>query len=144
MSKIKPKYVTFKQAKWLKEKGLVANCKRYWVKYTNTKYKEMSNIELEDLDREIGIGGNLIIPKYEQHQVVDWLVDTHNIWVEVTPDSYGDLWYVKLLVSSESLWNNIDKRHEILTAHRKFNCEHKSRQDAYLAAFDYILNKNLI
>ena len=83
---IKPTYVTGEQAKLLKEKGLIANCKRYWVKYSNTEYKEMSDIQLEDLDREIGIGSNLIIPKYEQWQVVEWALKNYNIWISVQPN----------------------------------------------------------
>jgi hypothetical protein len=123
-NKIEPRYVDFNTAKLLKEKGLVANCKRYWVKYTNTEYKEMSDVELEDLDREIGIGGNLIIPKYEQWQVVEWLRDNHGIWVYA--DFLGSWMYVIVLLKDNS-------RREI----HHFN----SPQKAYSAAFDYILKK---
>ena len=130
---IKPAYVTFEQAKWFKEKGLIANCKRYWVKYSNTEYKEMSDIQLEDLDREIGIGSNLIIPKYEQHQVVEWLRVNHGIWISV------DMVYE---TTQTGFWYSIRQSKE----DDKAICsnEYPTPQEAYSAAFDYIFNKNLI
>jgi hypothetical protein len=70
---IKPNCVTFQQAKLLKEKGLVAKSDRYWVKMTEDSYTEMTDRRLEDLDSDIGIGGNLVITKYQQWQVVEFL-----------------------------------------------------------------------
>jgi hypothetical protein len=130
---IKPAYVTFEQAKWLKEKGLIANCKRYWVKYSNTEYKEMSDIQLEDLDREIGIGSNLVIPKYEQWQVVEWLRVNHGIWISV------DMVYE---TTQTGFWYSIRQSKE----DDKAICsnDYPTPQEAYSAAFDYILNNNLI
>jgi hypothetical protein len=130
---IKPEYVTFEQAKWLKEKGLIANCKRYWVKYSNTEYKEMSDIQLEDLDREIGIGSNLIIPKYEQWQVVEWFRVNHGIWISV------DMVYE---TTQTGFWYSIRQSKE----DDKAICsnDYPTPQEAYSAAFDYILNNNLI
>jgi hypothetical protein len=137
IQEIKPTYVTFEQAKWLKEKGLVANCKRYWVKYTNTEYKEMSDVELDNLDREIGIGGNLIIPKYEQHQVVEWLRINHGIWVSVNI-AMDDKWYFEL-------YNLKVKRNaEIIIEDENVTDFHNSTKEAYSAAFDYIKDNDLI
>lgn len=124
-----PTYVTWEQAKWLKEKGLVSDCKRYWVNYSNSEYKEMSNIQLEDLDREVGIGGNLIIPKYEQWQVVEWLRVNHGIWVYVK-QGYLWEWYIETIENNPVL------------VHR--DGLENSPQEAYSAAFDYIKDKELI
>jgi hypothetical protein len=132
MEKIEPTHVTFEQAKGLKEKGLIANCKRYWVKYSNAEYKEMSDIQLEDLDREIGIGSNLIISKYEQHQVVEWLRVNHGIWISV------DMVYE---TTQTGFWYSIRQSKE----DDKAICsnEYPTPQEAYSAAFDYVL-KSLI
>jgi hypothetical protein len=70
---IKPHYTTFEQSQLLKEKGLVAKSDRYWVKMTEDSYTEMTDRRLEDLDSDIGIGGNLVITKYQQWQVVEFL-----------------------------------------------------------------------
>jgi hypothetical protein len=126
---IKPAYVTFEQAKWLKEKGLIANCKRYWVKYSNTEYKEMSDNQYEDLDREIGIGSNLIISKYEQWQVVEWLRVNHGIWITVTS------------ISQESWQWHITKPGDSLG--KLYEEDFYSPQEAYEAAIEYCL-RNLI
>jgi hypothetical protein len=126
---IKPTYVTFEQAKGLKEKGLIANCKLYWVKYSNTEYKEMSDNQYEDLDREIGIGSNLIISKYEQWQVVEWLRVNHGIWITVTS------------ISQESWQWHITKPGDSLG--KLYEEDFYSPQEAYEAAIEYCL-RNLI
>ena len=126
---IKPAYVTFEQAKWFKEKGLIANCKRYWVKYSNTEYKEMSDNQYEDLDREIGIGSNLIISKYEQWQVVEWLRVNHGIWITVTS------------ISQESWQWHITKPGDSLG--KLYEEDFYSPTEAYEAAIEYCL-RNLI
>ena len=146
---IKPHYVDFNTAKLLKEKRLVADCKKYWVKYTDTEYKEMSDIQLEDLDREIGIGGNLVIPKYEQWQVVEWLRVNHGIWVYSYPihpfnsdedDGYPKTVWISKIISTNYVFQEkfIDSDNGLAVNH------HNSPQEAYSAAFDYIRLNNLI
>lgn len=127
-NKIEPRYVDFNTSRLLKEKGLVANCKRYWVKYSNTEYKEMSDIQLEDLDREIGIGGNLVIPKYEQWQVVKWLRVNHGIWITLYPyDEFREDLFLYLIVKRNG---NIKDKYP-----------YNSPQEAYSAAINHILNE---
>ena len=128
---IKPHYVDFNTAKLLKEKRLVADCKKYWVKYTDTEYKEMSDIQLEDLDREIGIGGNLVIPKYEQWQVVEWLRIKHGIWVSICP-------------SINTNFEFMIYKKDVIYGSGKYKSNFNSPQEAYSAAFDYIRLNNLI
>jgi|688.fasta_scaffold00112_124 hypothetical protein len=128
---IKPNYVTFEQAKLLKEKGLVVKSDRYWVKMTEDSYTDMTDWRLEDLDSDIGIGGNLVITKYQQWQVVEFLRINYGIWVGVTMYINHDGRFY-----SANIQNNDNK-------HQSFN-GHKSPQEAYSAAFDHILNNNLI
>jgi len=123
---IKPNYVTFQQAKLFKEKGLVAKSDRYWVKMTEDSYTEMTDRQLEDLDSDIGIGGNLVITKYQQWQVVEWLGVEKGILVTIRFPFYGFAIYNKDSYMAGSLSD--------------FN----SPQEAYSAAFDYIINNNLI
>jgi hypothetical protein len=153
--KIEPTYLTFEQCKMLKEKGLNAICQRYWVRWSSTDYKEMSNIELVTLDYEIGIGNNLITPKYEQWQVVEWLRLEHNIFVSILHkdvrnqptenntyiDFKGFTFYVvstleyKHLMSEEidtMLNGGIGKGWGIV---------YNSPQEAYSSAFDFILKE---
>jgi len=138
---IEPAYATFEQAKKLKELGLLVKSDKYWVMMTKDEYTEMSDVQLDDLDHSVGIGGNLIIAKYQQWQIVEWLRINHGIHVEVSCYVYGELWYANLNVCSKEVWEDEDKRHNILTAYHKFNNGHKSKKEAYSAAFDHILNK---
>lgn len=76
-------------------------------------------------------------------EVVMWLYEKHGIWVYTECDCYGQEWYSKISVASKQNWENLDKRHKIVSAFRKFNSEHKSPTEAYEAAIEYTLN-NLI
>lgn len=76
-------------------------------------------------------------------EVVMWLYEKHGIWIIVDCDCYGILWYANLSVASEKNWDNIDLRHEIISASKKFPNEHNSPTEAYEAAIEYTLN-NLI
>jgi hypothetical protein len=128
MEQIRPAYATFEQAKKLKEKRFNEICFSW--------YSDVG-------DRILYGAAEMDFKAPEQWQVVEWLRVNHGIHLEVSCDVYGELWFVKLEVCSKEVWDDLDKRHKILTAHRKFNNEHKSKQEAYSAAFDYILN-NLI
>jgi hypothetical protein len=129
---IEPAYATFEQAKKLKEKGFNVPCVNYYTpKFTVHGLRNLiRNSELDDF-----------YSAPEQWQIVEWLRINHGIHVEVSCDVYGEFWYVNLKVCSKEVWEDEDKRHNILTANRKFINEHKSKQEAYSAAFDYILNK---
>jgi len=133
---IKLSYITFEQAKLLKEKGLVAKSDKYWVKMTKDSYTEMTDRRLEDLDSGIGIGGNLVITKYQQWQVVEWLLLKYGIWVGVNP-----------LLNNKFFYNIIDLKSKSLlpiNSGDESNYNYTSPQEAYSAAFDYIINNNLI
>jgi hypothetical protein len=142
-----PTYVTFEQAKLINNE--IRNKKKCYL------YKDGSEVTdqfISDkfngnipapMDVAKSVWSNSFIERPEQWQVVEWLRVNHSIWVSVVTDCYGESWYVNLDVCSKEVWENVDKRHDILSAYRKFNNEHSSPQEAYSAAFDYVLN-NLV
>jgi hypothetical protein len=129
---IQPAYATFEQGKKLKEKGFNQRTKMVWLDALGQHLREV-HLSLELNYKEYNAP--------EQWQIVEWLRINHGIHVEVSCDVYGELWYANLFVCSKEVWEDEDKRHNILSAHNKFINEHKSPQEAYSAAFDYILNE---
>ena len=120
------KEVSFSIAKLLKEKGIIFETKLYYsseTKVTSVSYNEFAAPTVAE--------------------VVMWLYEKHGIWISVECDVYGKLWYAKFTVASKSLWENEDKRHEVLTSFRKFYNEHDTPTKAYEAAIKHTLN-NLI
>jgi len=75
--------------------------------------------------------------------VQDWLLTKYGIHLNIDCDCYGNLWYSKLFVASEKNWDDLDKRHDIISAFRKFHNEHISQTEAKIAAIEYTIN-NLI
>ena len=154
MTLIQPAYVTFEQAKLLKEKGFNLECENFYRKEKyGKKFYLTTGIEY-DSDRNCiwdwnlngGQSGNLskVIPypnentaiyysAPEQWQVVEWLRINHGIWISVD--------------------NLIDNRFYFSVRHTNTNnyasrtgCNEEGYslpQEAYSAAFDYVLN-NLI
>jgi len=113
---IQPAYVTFEQAKWLKEKGFRHNIEgglRYEMGGTT------STNGFWDYN----------ICKYEQWQVIEWLRVNHGIHIVIMPKQLPDnsvvyyIWKGKKATFKETFYN--------------------SPQEAYSAAFDYVLT-NLI
>jgi hypothetical protein len=127
---IKPTYVTFEQAKRLKEKGFDIECK-------------MCVEEGDERPLPFNCGNtihkNSLHPYYsapEQWQVVEWLLQTYKIDVDVSANRVlhtekakgyiAEIYTPKVCVPNWELGGN-----------------HKNREEAYSAAFDYVLN-NLI
>jgi hypothetical protein len=79
---------------------------------------------------------NLSIPSYhapEQWEVVEWLIVNHGIWVSTDFSEVDESFTYKIhLIKSNKL-------PRIFT-----DCGYDSSQEAYSAAFDYILSNNLI
>ena len=111
MNKIEPHYVNFNTAKLLKEKGFDGECTEYYLKdgidYSYPK-PENWNLKSDTISRP------------EQWQVVEWLRLNHGIHLGVSCDAYGKFWYANLNVCSKEVWEDEDKRHNILSAHNKF------------------------
>jgi hypothetical protein len=124
-------YVNFNQAKLLKAKGFDEECSEYYLKDgINYSYPNPENWNLK-IDT---------ISRPEQHQVVEWLRVNHGIWIQ-TPYSYNDgnvycwtICKINEIESEQNCWlSGLDT--EIVG--------YASPQEAYSAAFDYVLT-NLI
>ena len=72
-----------------------------------------------------------------------WIYEKYGIWIFAECDCYGEEWYSKISVASKTLWENLDKRHEIVSAFRKMIKTNHPPTEAYLQAIEYTL-KNLI
>jgi hypothetical protein len=137
MENIQPTYATFEQAKWLKEIGFNEKCSHYYIdnfqnfKHDGTLYKcglpdknENKNL-FQFVTRK---NQPHLCNAPEQWQVVEWLRVNHGIWIGITLYiiPYGTFY-------SANVQNNDNK-------HTSFS-GHSNPQEAYSAAFDYILKK---
>jgi hypothetical protein len=125
---IQPTYVTFEQAKKLKEKKFDVECNRFYNKNGVLKWCFAN-----------GLGNNyknqsLAISASEQWQVVEWLRVEHGIWVRLTTYAFGYQYHLDN-TPDPSTWA-IDRRYDCTD-------DFKTPQEAYSAAIDYVLN-NLI
>jgi hypothetical protein len=123
MKNIQPTYVTFEQAKLLKEKNFNIDVKSYYTtseEFTPKDYyyygNEINyNSPINDINN---INGTISRP--EQWQVVEWLRVNHGVWIEVYYDNSNEEYY--MVLNGEEY---------------KF----KSPKEAYSAAFNYILKE---
>ena len=151
MKEIKPTYITFEQAKWLKEKGFDINTR---TAYDYRTYQP-SNLFEENLEI-INNAKNYSNSEYErfqrpeQHEVVEWLRFNHDIWVSVIKiDGFQDLYYYTITGSSEFFNNGrtitVEEWDDETCDKMGYNNKYfNSPQEAYSAAFDYIKDNNLI
>jgi hypothetical protein len=126
---IKPTYVTFEQAKLLpKEFENIAFACYYKGEFY--AHKNILNISgVKEILHPINKDELFLAP--EQWEIVEWLLIKHNIWVSVRLNNTKDSWmYFLQETMTKQLTQNIKDG---------FN----SPQEAYSAAFDYVLN-NLI
>lgn len=138
--------VNFELAKLLKEKGFNLKIINFY-NYEKLSLISDKNRQIDGLVNYNPINWNGIKDHYTSAptiaEVVMWLYEKHGIWISVVCDCYGILWYANLSVASEKNWDNIDLRHEIISASKKFPNEHNSPAEAYEAAIRYVLS-NLI
>jgi hypothetical protein len=98
-------------------------------------------------------GSNKILPTYhapEQWQVVEWLLQNHGIFVRINPTiiEYNkskddikwcfDVFNLQTYLKNGKVWG---AEHKGIYSN---NTYYETPQEAYSAAFDYILNNNLI
>jgi hypothetical protein len=125
---IKPTYITFEQAKWLKEKGFHSiKCLAY----------SLEGFELNNYCYNLE-GDKQWTAKPEQWQVVEWLRVNHGIWIQVSISRYG-VFYCNILQDQKTKNLDIPMSYEMICQLNDFN----SPQEAYSAAFDYIKDNNL-
>jgi len=137
MEEIKPTYISFEQAKWLKEKGFDVHC-------TNAYAEERLINKSTGGDRFTGVYRFVTLSKFhkryyhapEQWQVIEWLRVNHGIWIVVSPLLNHNFFYTILDLNSDRLIP--------LNYGDDTNFKYKSPQEAYSAAFDYIKDNNLI
>lgn len=133
---IEPKYVTFDQAKKLKEKGFnVPSNHLYCIGFGSLKARPdvIPNTIKDDEGNVLGFKDRTAYHDQphlalapEQYKVRDWLA-TKNIWVEVKPTyEYGWSYNVFSLTTGNILAED---------------CHFSTSTEAYSAAFDYILDK---
>jgi hypothetical protein len=125
--KIIPAYVSFEQAKWLKEKGFKGRSRYYGG---SGELVEVPNIIENDYRHTNNEMQRFRWEAPEQWQVVEWLRVNHGIWIYVLPYSTLFRPYAEELVDNDKFgkWEG----HKYSTP-----------QEAYNAAFDYILNNLL-
>jgi hypothetical protein len=130
--KIVQKYTTLDQSKVLKEKGFDEEC-RMCVEDGDDRPLPF------DCGRELH--KNSLHPYYsapEQWVVVEWLRINHDIWVSVGVGSlfHGDKFFILIKKYNIDRW-------ELTPLDNESHSPYDTPQEAYSAAFDYILN-NLI
>jgi hypothetical protein len=131
--KIEPTYTTLKQSKVLKEKGFDEEC-RMCVEDGDDRPLPF------DCGRELH--KNSLHPYYsapEQWVVVEWLRVNHGIWVSVGVGSlfHGDKFFILIKKYNIDRW-------ELTPLDNESHSPYDTPQEAYSAAFDYILTSNLI
>ena len=138
-SAIKPTYVTFEQAKLLKEKGFDLRIKQCYVSKETILFLYDENNTLGWCNR------NLPKNEYsapEQWQVVEWLRVEKGIEVCIIPDSSSQS-QLLLRKYTYSIFTPINGANLHCQIGRKENGDISyflKPQEAYSAAFDYVLN----
>jgi hypothetical protein len=127
----KPKHVKFRFAEWLKEKGFDIPCREGWYIAQLDPYKGQLSHDDTGCKHEI--------EKPEQHQVVDWLLEKHGIWIQVCISRYG-IFYCNVLQNQPTKNIDVPMSYEMICQLNDFD----TPQKAYEAAFDYIKDNNLI
>jgi hypothetical protein len=128
---IKPTYVTREQANRLKEKEFDLPTYAYYsgLNFYTGEYKNHSQTTIGDTPMHKMLIGYTSAP--EQWQVVEWLRINHGIWVEVkSPDSKDMGYYI-----------SIHKPYRFGNHYNGKEIFYGSPQEAYSAAFDYILKE---
>jgi hypothetical protein len=127
---IKPTYCTFEQARKLKEKGFDEKCLQGY----NTLEKYLGELIVNFPNKNTD---NIVISAPEQWQVVEWLRINHGLWVGIYYHNDNNKYqYIIDLLKLHSIKNWLFDGDTIDNG-KQFN----SPQEAYSAAFDYILKE---
>jgi len=149
---IKPTYVTFEQAKLLKEKGFDLKCNALFIHEIRQGDTDWKILELFGrtndtyeflLSCDMDWQKNYLRP--EQWQVVEWLRVKYGIWVTVFTNKAKDwktLWSFRLdWIYPEDTLDLEDVEPKYYKIPSYVTNEFDSPQEAYEAAFDYILKE---
>jgi len=135
-------YVTFEQAKLLKEKGFDVICKKkcFLDKEDNEVtdefiFNKYNNHLTEELDVIKSVWAISTIPRPEQWQVVEWLRINHGIWITVA-NVYSEYTHWAFTIGKNGKGQIVPFRQD-----QDKSDYFKIPQEAYSAAFDYILKE---
>jgi hypothetical protein len=136
---IQPTYVTYTQAAWLKDKGFDERVNSYYI--NRDEYDEKNPI------KRVTENGLLCdIKRPEQWLVIEWLRVNHGIWINIDwmpriiPYNSGYYCHLRGITKKLNQDNFIPINETLELGYEIFN----SPQEAYSAAFDYIISNNLI
>jgi hypothetical protein len=130
-------YVTFEQAKLLKEKGFLDKNIYGEVRLSQSHFYDckgnLYHIKDAFIEQDFNLKDCYNAP--EQHQVVEWLRVNHSIWVYVDTHEYGKWCFNYKIIKP-------NKDYPRINVNGEFGLEdYNSPQEAYSAAFDYILKE---
>ena len=135
---IKPTYISFEQAKWLKEKGFDEPT---WCHYYKGKfnYGILDNGEIQ-FNSDSDYVNDECFAAPEQWLALEWLRVNHGIWIAVTPvlveKAASPIKFDYEIYYSDEIKYGDEVEIDYLPAN--------TPQEAYSAAFDYIKDNNLI
>jgi hypothetical protein len=120
--------ISFEIAKLLKEKGFDKLCNTLWH-FNGSNYIEMSNKNSENF----GFSSPTIA------EVVYWIYEKHEIWIEVGAGSlfHKDKFYILIKEYRVDRW-------ELTSLDNKIHSPYNSPTKAYEAAIEYTLNNLII
>ena len=131
--KIEPAYVTFEQSKLLKEKGFVVKVDSVYFplnepdkSFPEFDQNDWDNLQYSELPIHFPYEHFTHVSAPEQWQVIEWLELKHKKYIYAF--RYNGIWQYK-----------IDAEHgtDYFSTGKGYN----SKQEAYSAAFDYVLSK---
>lgn len=154
MEMIKPHYVSFEQAKWLKEKGFDIECSNFYRNGHIISFNQLMthhNKGLEEFNKRIKFLGKFpptvnTFEAPEQHLVVEWLYQKYKIWIKVDIITEYWFWSMRGNPVKKADENDIEVTQlmfGLLHSNTRF-LKYKTSQEAYSAAFDYIIKNNII
>lgn len=148
MQEIKPTYISFEQAKLLKEKGFDIPTVKFYYLHDNRKWHQDGELGEGFNDDYWGDNTNLnwnkdgrlpfkpfsdCVSAPEQHTIVEWLRITHGIWIQIFPIGENkEMKYYCKIIKNDNGWVKIV--HQISTIVI-------TPQEAYSSAFDYVLKE---
>lgn len=138
---MEPKYITFEQAKWIKEKGYEIDTDEvlfYIDEVNNIKEHQLKNRDIVYTSPHHSMKENEY-RTYHHWEFIDWLLEKHGIFIEVfandTEENHNDWIY----------WYNITMTRKKGEPRIWIDGSPKdSPKEAYSVAFDYIKDNNLI
>lgn len=154
MKNIQPTYVTFEQAKLLKEKGFVLGSKKYYGGHGWNVGDDIKHYEHGLCTNNTPGYFEDVCEAPEQWQVVEWLRVNYGIWISVQLPTWSSegYWYsYQIITLKYKVGNTYYDGYEVISFPESMYTKYSSTkqhlkegfnspQEAYSAAFDYILS----